>query len=293
MSSSTHRPPSSLPRLPLELLFAVVDWLTERDLSALHRTSRPLYETLYVLLYRRNVDESGSSLLPGLARGGHLNPIETMLRLGANAAVEDSSGTAIFYAVASKNEMLVQLLLDAGDCGINIRNRVHERSPLGLAAERGDKKLVALLLTAKDISVNGEKCDWQPLHLAAAKCHAEVVRLLLGSGADPEAKTPRWETALYMAARCGHIPTIRVLIDNGKSVLNESCSRGTPFLAAVKSNNVKAVSLLLACWDYPPEKRRALEEALKYASSNNLKRMSTFLSTNLRGMDRKLRKRKG
>jgi ankyrin repeat protein len=280
--------------LPLELLFAVVDRLPEKDLSALHQASRQLYETLYVLLYQRNVNESGSSLLPTLARRGHLKPIETMLRLGANAAVEDCSGsTAIFYAVATRNEMLVQLLLGADDCGINIRNRVHERSPLGLAAERGDKKLVALLLKAKGISVNGEKCSWQPLHLAAAKCHAEIVRLLLGSGADPEAKTPRRDTALYMAARCGHIPTIRVLVDNGKSVLNESCSRGTPFLAAVKSNNVKAVSLLLACWDYPPEKRRALEEALKYASSNNLKRMSTFLSTNLRGMDRKLRKRKG
>ena len=69
--------------------------------------------------------------------------------------------------------------------------------------------------------------------------------------------------ALYMAARRGHIQTIKVFIDDGKSVLNEQCSRGTPFLAAVKSNKVKAVSLLMPCWDYADDKRHALNEALR------------------------------
>jgi ankyrin repeat protein len=39
-----------------------------------------------------------------------------------------------------------------------------------------------------------------PLHLAAAKGHAEVVRVLLKNGADPRMKNDNYETPAYLAA---------------------------------------------------------------------------------------------
>jgi ankyrin repeat protein len=56
---------------------------------------------------------------------------------------------------------------------------------------------------------------WTPLHTAADKGHAEVVKLLLKKGADTAVSNIDGATPLYRAACGGHIEVLRLLLKRG------------------------------------------------------------------------------
>jgi hypothetical protein len=60
-----------------------------------------------------------------------------------------------------------------------------------------------------------------PLHLAAARGHEAVVRLLLRSGALVDCRNRQLETPLLIATRLGHVGVVRELLARGASVNTE------------------------------------------------------------------------
>lgn len=56
------------------------------------------------------------------------------------------------------------------------------------------------------------------LHLAVIQKDAEMCRVLLECGANPNAPSNNWETALHIAARNGYTEIVRVLVDGGANV---------------------------------------------------------------------------
>ena len=55
------------------------------------------------------------------------------------------------------------------------------------------------------------------LHLAAARCHIDCVRLLMWEGADYNAVNANLETSLYLAAARGHAQCVLTQLDNAIS----------------------------------------------------------------------------
>lgn len=91
----------------------------------------------------------------------------------------------------------------------------HERTPLHLAAVRGDAKSAAALLEAgADVAARAQ-FDMTPLHWAALAGHAEVADLLLKRGADVAAKNLYGMTPLHQA---GTAEVAKVLIGHGAPV---------------------------------------------------------------------------
>ena len=54
-----------------------------------------------------------------------------------------------------------------------------------------------------------------PLHLAVIDGNAEMVKVLLEAGADPNARDGDSETPLHHAARSGNAEIVRLLLDAG------------------------------------------------------------------------------
>jgi Ankyrin repeats (3 copies) len=59
---------------------------------------------------------------------------------------------------------------------------------------------------------------WTPLHWAATAGHADVVRLFLAKGIDPDVRGGKGETSLMLAAWKGHISVIDALLSRGAKV---------------------------------------------------------------------------
>ena len=69
----------------------------------------------------------------------------------------------------------------------------------------GDLEVVKLFVQAgMSVDAKGRNSGWTVLHLAAMKGHLEVVRYLVGQGADVVARDNNGDTARYFAAVEGH-----------------------------------------------------------------------------------------
>jgi len=93
-----------------------------------------------------------------------------------------------------------------------------------VACDNGDIEKVGELLARDPPLVRSEKIDtdhrgWTALHTAAQAGHAEVVRLLLARGADPNAREAGDNTyALHWAAARKDVESVRALLDAGGDV---------------------------------------------------------------------------
>ncbi len=86
---------------------------------------------------------------------------------------------------------------------------------LMIACYNGNEKAVKILLD-KGARVN--KDGWTPLHYAAASGNNKIVQMLLDKDAFVNAASPNATTPIMMAARGGHIYTVKLLHDNGADI---------------------------------------------------------------------------
>ena len=117
------------------------------------------------------------------------------------------------------------------------------------------------------------------LHLAAAGYRLEIARLLLKSGADPNAaKNRRRSTPLHYAAD-GYITgpawdpkrqveTIRCLLQNGADIHSQDMNGATPLHRAVRTRCAAAVKFLLAAGSDPTKKNKPGSTAFHLAVQN-------------------------
>ncbi len=102
------------------------------------------------------------------------------------------------------------------------------------------------------LTTDGALIGSAPLHLAAAQCRADLLRVLLYAGACTEARDAIGETALYNAieatvvgAKKDEIECLAVLLDAGADVNAENLYRCTPLNAAVINQKEYLVRYLL------------------------------------------------
>ncbi|MFD0166099.1 ankyrin repeat domain-containing protein [Streptomyces decoyicus] len=85
------------------------------------------------------------------------------------------------------------------------------------AADDGDATLVARLL-GEGVGADAPDSEGRTaLDLAVRRGHADVVRLLIAAGADPEQRTGEYQesTPLCLASMHGHTAAVRALLDAG------------------------------------------------------------------------------
>jgi ankyrin repeat protein len=163
--------------------------------------------------------------LPGIAVAGAYDDYFKAVTLDSDSKVADllkrgfdpntieaeRGDTGLILALREDSMKVFALLLNTP--GVNLE--AHARNgdtALMIAAWRGKLDAVRALI-AKDAEVN--QSGWTALHYAAANGHNDIVALLLENYAYIDAESPNGTTPMMMAARGGHILTVKLLLDEG------------------------------------------------------------------------------
>lgn len=171
------------------------------------------------------------------AAHGKLDIAEYLLTHGANPNTGPKKYCPIMTAAYRGHTDIVKLLLAHGVDLTSLRNP--HADVLVSACERAPPGLVALLLDAgQGLKVDGNNDDPRkqgPLHVAAECGNVGIIKLLLERGAKVDARRgPKWETPLQWAARALEKEAVEALLEGGADT-QLVCNGATALLMANRS----------------------------------------------------------
>ncbi|XP_013139381.1 PREDICTED: protein TANC2 isoform X2 [Papilio polytes] len=182
--------------------------------------------------------------LVAAAQNGHLDIVEYLLdtaELIPDGICPVTGETALTAACGAGTARVADALLVRGATPYALNAR--QLSPLALAARHAR---AALLLRLLDCGADVMGSDGKnPLILAAAEGHDDIVETLLAHGADPDAVDADGISALGWACLRARIPTVVLLLDKGASI-ELADSSGRTALALACGAPAELAELLLA-----------------------------------------------
>ncbi|MDR3131797.1 MAG: ankyrin repeat domain-containing protein [Rickettsiales bacterium] len=170
------------------------------------------------------------------------------------------------FSLKNKGRNALHLLVESGSCKaimsilmhvekhhldkfgevINIKDD-YGQTPLHVAAARGKLNVVRYLV-GKGANIHAEIGGYTPLHFAAHLGWLKIVRYLIGKGANVNAKNICGGTALHGAAYRGELNVVKYLVNEGADVNASSTEpnlNGTPLHCSVHSGRSSIVRYLL------------------------------------------------
>jgi ankyrin repeat protein len=153
----------------------------------------------------------------------------------------------LFEAAALGKVERLRTLLDADSAVVNSFSP-DGMTPLGLACFFGQPDAARLLLSrgANVNTTSRNAMKVAPIHAAVAGKNAEVIDLILSSGADVNAKQQQGWTAIHSAAMHGDLALLEKLLARGADQLVKSDDGKTPMDLAREKGHEQIVTRLEA-----------------------------------------------
>ena len=193
-------------------------------------------------------DFLGEGLL-GAASYGNLEGAKQLVSSRANLRWKDRDGrTPLHRAALAGHAGVVSVLLDASAAPLPVEPSCARQE---WKLSKGDSYLVnnPISLVQKGKANARDNSGSSPLHLAAERGHASVVKLLLLNGAGPGDCNGKQQTPLHSAATCSSraaADIIRLLVEAGADVMARDRAGRTPLHAAASSDGTEeAISALV------------------------------------------------
>ncbi|KAK0631157.1 ankyrin repeat-containing domain protein [Bombardia bombarda] len=167
-----------------------------------------------------------------------------------NLQDKDEKGvSAVQKAVAYGQQRSLELLIAAG-ADIHAGNTtdpamyLSARIPIVTAAEWGYKACARLLLE-NGANANAESVEGSALYCAVKAGHADICRLLLKFGADPNHVSPNKDVLLVKAIDTENIEVVRILLESGAETNQIHLDKGMPLMTAIDTGNKNLVEMLI------------------------------------------------
>ncbi|CAN0216505.1 unnamed protein product [Scytosiphon promiscuus] len=200
-------------------------------------------------------DVDGNTPLHLAAANGHKKIVSTLLRRGGDTEVANCEGDhALHLAVRCGDVVMVEELLKAG-ANPNVRyGQSNRHSPLFFGAKDGE--MTSMLVKHGADVKSTDDLGYTALHWAAAKGGSAVIDVLMGNGADVEARNSSVKftnagytcsfkglTPLHRAAYGGNLEAMASLLHHGSSINATDHDGLTPLHVVCKSScDVESVS---------------------------------------------------
>ena len=108
------------------------------------------------------------------------------------------------------------------------------------AAENGhSKEALRYIKKGDDVNAARERDGRTPLHAAAQRGHKRVVAVLLNDGASVDSRDNEGNTPLHLAAANGHDDTVRALLSDGADATSRNNADRTPLDLGKKNPEVR------------------------------------------------------
>ena len=173
---------------------------------------------------------------------------------------------------------VVEYLIDHDRADVNEKDDICNRTALHYASERGQIKVVELLLR-KGAEFDAEDKDRRtPLTLAAGRGHNDVSLYLIDKGADVNKKDRVKKTVLHhYVSESGDLKVVKLLLSKGAKIDAKDEGRRTPLmLAAGRGQNVISLYLINQGADVSKKDVRK-RTALHYASESGHLKLAKLL----------------
>ena len=272
-------------RTLLELGASFETAITPHNSTPLHFAARHgQAETAKVLLKSgvslEKLDEYGRTPLHYASLYSHANVLGLLLDAGANCNVRDidDDNTALDLACYYGNHEAVSMLLTRSECDMG-SDRRGQMGPLSVASWRGFLRCARLLLEKGAITEVLEREEWTPLYLAAVNGHTELCKLLLQLGADPN-DVIDGNPILLSVVSDPNLEIVKLLIGNGADIEATNWQNRTALLEASRLGHKALVAHLIECGANVYHESRGGLTSTHYAASNGYTAILELLYTN-------------
>lgn len=130
---------------------------------------------------------------------------------------DGNGNTALHYSVSHSNFRVVGLLLDTGMCSVDKQNKAGYTAimlaALSTVKEDVDMAVVKRLFSQGNVNAKASQAGQTALMLAVSHGRQEMVRALLGCGADVNIQDDEGSTALMCASEHGRTEIVKLLLE--------------------------------------------------------------------------------
>ncbi|XP_014277235.1 putative ankyrin repeat protein RF_0381 [Halyomorpha halys] len=171
-------------------------------------------------------------------RAGNVRGVEMLLARGADSTiVPEGEETLTEMVLESQNPDMLKAFIKNG---VDVKSKDGD-TVLHLIARSGNVEMLKVIKNIKLLGNIKNQNGLTALHFAS---DPSIVRMLIGMGADVNAKTGKGETALHFASAKGSLELVRTLIQLG-AVVDLQDDRGTSALMLACANSKENIATFL------------------------------------------------